>query len=59
MKRLDTMVIEKVLLSSCFGSNPKLATDYGTTEVTLNVPGITKGKELVDFLSWNPKKRIV
>ncbi|MBE6035622.1 MAG: hypothetical protein E7222_13135 [Clostridiales bacterium] len=58
MKRVDTMVIEKVLLSSCFGSNPKLATDYGTTEVTLNVFGITEGRELVDFLSWNPKKDI-
>lgn len=35
MKRVDTMVIEKVLLSYCFGSNPKLATDYGTTEVII------------------------
>ena len=58
MKRADTMIIEKVLLNSCFGSNPKLATDYGTTEVTLNVSGITEGKELVDFLSWSPKKDI-
>ncbi len=58
MKRIDTRVIEKVLLNSCFGSNPKLATDYGTTEVTLNVRGITEGRELVDFLSWNPKKDI-
>lgn len=58
MKRVETMIIEKVLLDSCFGSNPKLATDYGTTEVTLNVFGITNGKEIVDFLSWNPKKDI-
>lgn len=58
IKREDTKVIEKVLLKSCFGSNPKLATDYGTTEVTIDFQRNGNGRELVDFLSYNPKKDI-
>lgn len=58
MKTVETMIIEKVLLKSCFGSNPKLANEYGTNEVTLSSFGITNGKEIVDFLSYDSKKDI-
>lgn len=58
MKRIETMVIEKILMSSLYGSNPKLAKEYGTTEVTIGFSRENKGKELVDFLSYDPKKDI-
>jgi len=59
MKRIETMIIEKVLLASCFGSNPKLAKEYGTTEVTIDFQRNGNGKEIVDFMSYNPKDDIV
>lgn len=55
MKRVETMVIEKVLLSSLFGSNPKLSKEYGTNEVTIDFQRNGNGREIVDFLSYNPK----
>lgn len=58
MKRVDTMVIEKMLLNSCFGSNPKLAREYGTNEVTIDFQRNGNGREIVDFLSYDPKKDI-
>lgn len=54
MKRIETIIIEKLLLSSLYGTNPKLAKEYGTTEVTLSSRGAAK--ELVDFLSYDPVK---
>lgn len=56
MKRVDTIVIEKVLQQSLFGSNPKLAKEYGTTEVTISHYGMTGGKEIVDFMSYDVDK---
>lgn len=56
MKRIETMVIEKVLQQSLFGSNPKLAKEYGTTEVTISHYGMTNGKEIVDFMSYDVDK---
>ena len=56
MKRVDTMIIEKVLQNSLFGTNPKLAKEYGTTKVTLSQLGITNGKEIVDFMSYDTNK---
>ena len=56
MKRVDTMIIEKVLQNSLFGTNPKLAKEYGTAEVTLSQLGITNGKEIVDFMSYDTNK---
>lgn len=56
MKRIDTMIIEKVLQQSLFGSNPKLAKEYGTTEVTISHYGMTDGKEIIDFVSYNTDK---
>ena len=58
MKRIETMIIEKVLLRSCFGANPKLAKEYGTTEVTIDFQRNGNGRELVDFISYDPKKDI-
>lgn len=58
MKRIDTMIIEKVLLKSCFGSNPKLAKEYGTTEVTIDFQRNGNGRELVDFMSYDAKKDV-
>lgn len=58
MKKIETMIIEKMLLASCYGSNPKLAKEYGTIEVTLSEYGITNGKEIVDFLSYDSKTNI-
>lgn len=57
IKRIETKIIEKVLLNSCFGSNPKLATDYGTTEVTIDF--LKTGRELVDFMSYNARKDVI
>lgn len=54
----ETKIIEKVLLKNCFGSNPHLAKEYGTTEVTIGFPRDKKGKEIVDFLSYNAKSNI-
>lgn len=56
MKRVETMIIEKVLQKSLFGSNPKLAKEYGTTEVTISHYGMTRGKEIVDFISYDADK---
>ena len=58
MKRIETMIIEKVLLDSCFGTNPKLAKEYGTTEVTIDFQRNGNGKELVDFISYDARKDI-
>lgn len=52
------MMIEKVLLQSCFGSNPKLAKEYGTAEVKIDFVRNGNGKESVDFLSFDPKTDI-
>lgn len=35
-KRMETNIIERVLLETCFGSNPKLAKEYGTSEVMID-----------------------
>lgn len=35
MKTEKTKNIEKILLNLCFGTNPKLAKEYGTNEVTI------------------------
>lgn len=56
MKRIETMVIEKALLQSLYGTNPKLAKEYGTTEVTIDFQRNGNGKEIVDFMSYDPKK---
>lgn len=58
MKKIETRIIEKVLLESCFGTNPKLAKEYGTTEVTIDFQRNGNGKELVDFISYDAKKDI-
>lgn len=58
MKRVETMIIEKVLQESLFGANPKLAKEYGTTEVTIDFQRNGNGRELVDFLSYDAKKDI-
>lgn len=58
MKRKETIAIEQVLLQSCYGSNPKLAIEYGTTEVTIDFQRNGNGKEIVDFLSFDAKKNI-
>lgn len=56
MKRPETVQIEKILLSSCFGSNPKLAKEYGTTEITIDFHRNGNGRELVDFMTYDAKK---
>lgn len=58
MKRRETVIIENVLRKSLFGSNPKLAKEYGTTEVTIGFQRNNGGRELVDFLSYDPKNNI-
>lgn len=55
MKREETIAIEKVLHKSLFGTNPKLAKEYGTSEVDIGFQRDGKGKEFVDFISYNPK----
>ena len=34
MKRSETIIIESVLYQDLFGTNPSLAKEYGTTELT-------------------------
>lgn len=58
MKTAETKLIEYMLLTSCFGNNHKLAKEYGTTEVTIGFQRNGRGKELVDFLSYDAKKDI-
>ena len=58
MKRQETIAIEKALQKSLFGSNPKLAKYYGTTEVTIGFQRNGNGKEIVDFLSYDPKEDV-
>lgn len=57
MKTEQTLIIEKVLLRGCFGANPSLAIEYGTSEVTIGFPRNGNGKEIVDFLSFDAKKK--
>ncbi len=56
MKRMETKIIEKVLQQSLYGTNPKLAKEYGTTEVTIDFQG-TVMEEIVDFMSYDTKKK--
>ena len=35
MKRSETIIIESILYRNLFGTNPSLAKEYGTTEVTI------------------------
>lgn len=58
METLETIKIKKILLDSCFGSNPKLAKEYGTAEVTIDFQRNAKGKEIVDFMSYDAKNDI-
>lgn len=58
MKTEQTLIIEKVLLRGCFGANPSLAIEYGTSEVTIGFQRNGNGKEIVDFLSYDAKKNI-
>lgn len=58
MKTAETLKIEQVLRKSLFGSNPRLAKEYGTTEVTVGFQRDSHGKEIVDFLSYDPKKDV-
>lgn len=58
MKTVETMIIESILLDSCFGSNPKLAKEYGTCEVTIDFQRNGNGKELVDFISYDARKDV-
>lgn len=59
MKRKETKIIEQVLYGNLFGTNPKLAKEYGTEEVPI---GFARGGrinnkiEVVDFLSYDMKK---
>lgn len=59
MKRKETKIIEQVLYGNLFGTNPKLAKEYGTEEVPI---GFARGGrinnkiEIVDFLSYDMKK---
>lgn len=59
MKRKETIIIEKILLQSLFGANPKLAKEYGTTEVTIDFQRNGNGREIVDFMSYDPKNDII
>lgn len=59
MKREETKVIEKVLYNSLFGSNEKLAREYGTKEVTIGFQRNGNGREIVDFMSYEPKEDII
>ena len=58
MKRTETKILENVLRKSCFGANPKLAREYGTTEVTIDFQRNRNKKEIVDFLSYDAAKDI-
>lgn len=61
MKRKETLVIEEVLYKGLYGSNPRLAREYGAKEVTLGFArdNRIRGKtEIVDFLSYDMKKDI-
>lgn len=58
MKTAETLKIEQVLHKSLFGFNPKLAKEYGATEVTVGFQRDAHGHEIVDFLSYDPKKDI-
>lgn len=53
MKSNDTIKIEQLLHKQCFKTHPKLANEFGTTEVQLCDYKITKGIEYVDFLSYD------
>lgn len=55
-KTEETLIIEDVLYQNLFGSNPCLAREYGTKEVTVTLLKEKKVKEIVDFLSYNAKK---
>ena len=55
MKCPETKIIEEVLFRSLFGSNPKLAQAYGTSEVTIGFQRAGKGRELVDFMSYDAR----
>ena len=56
MKRSETIIIESVLYQDLFGTNPSLAKEYGTTEITIQF--LKKKKELVDFMSYDARKDI-
>ena len=58
MKRVETITIEKVLQQSLFGANPKLAKEYGTTEVKIDFQRNGNGREIVDFMSYDAKNDI-
>lgn len=45
MKRIETKRLEKALLLSCFGANPRLAKEYGTTEVTIDFQRNGNGRD--------------
>lgn len=57
MKTNETLIIEEMLLNSCFGANPKLAKYYGSKEVTIgfarNKVFETYKKEIVDFMAYD------
>ena len=55
-KSKETKQIEKILLDSCFGTNPNLATEYGTMEVTIDFQRNKSKKEIVDFMTYDAKK---
>ena len=55
-KTEETLIIEDVLYQNLFGSNPCLAREYGTKEVTVTLLKEKKVKQIVDFLSYNAKK---
>ena len=57
-KRMETKIIERVLLEACFGSNPKLAKEYGASEVSIDFARNGVKKELVDFMSYDAKADI-
>ena len=58
-KSKATKQIEKILLDSCFGTNPSLATEYGTMEVTIDFQRNKSKKEIVDFMTYDAKKDII
>lgn len=55
-KSKETKQIEKILLDSCFGTNPSLAVEYGTMEVTIDFARNKSKKEIVDFMTYDAKK---
>ena len=54
MKRSETIIIESILYRNLFGTNPSLAKEYGTTEVTIQFP---KKKKTCRFHELRCKKR--